>query len=350
MKSEFGVALPTFASPGAGLFRTPGFKAPDARYCIELARRVEELGFGSVFVPDHLMIGRDDAVLEGWTVLSAVAAATSRVGLGLIQQSNLFRHPSVVAKAAATLDRLSGGRFTLFYSMGNKREETEAYGLEFPSEDRRAGDMREAIELISTLWSGEEAITREAPPYRLKGARCEPRPKRPPPIWFAGTHPLTLDTLARHGSGWCTPPVTLEELETRLARVVEALVRHGRSFAEIEVALETQILVAPSMDALRRELSRLVSLDPDGTSSGRPPLASAEISDFLEGRTEAVPREIADKWLIGTPELIRGRLAEYRRRGVNHFILWFMDLPHGAGLELFEETVMRDSRTSREAK
>jgi len=345
---SFGIALPAFASPGAGLFRTPGVTSPDARYCLELAQRADAAGFASIWAPDHLMIGRDDAVFEGWTLLSAVAGTTRNARLGLIQQSNLFRHPAVLAKAAATLDAISDGRFTLFFNYGTKQAETEAFGLDFPGgEDVRIAMAGEALEIVTTLWHSQDPLDHAGRFYKLKRARALPLPRSLPPIWFAGTHPRNLDLLARFGSGWCTPPASLAELSERLALVDAALKAHGRAQAELEITLETQILVAESEDALRAKLADLVALDPLGSLSGRPPVCGNDLDDFLAGRSPTLPAPLADKWIVGTPEAVIARISDYNRAGIDHFIFWFMDLPGEDSLSLFTENIMPHFMTAR---
>src|SRR5262245_48288511 len=95
---RFGFCVPTFALPGAGLFRTPGYAALDPATTMMLGRAAEELGYDSLWVADHLMLGQDDAILEGWTTLAALGGATRRVRLGMIHQANGFRHPALAAK------------------------------------------------------------------------------------------------------------------------------------------------------------------------------------------------------------------------------------------------------------
>ena len=98
---RFGFCLPIFASPGPRLFRTPNYAALDPTATMAMARRADGLGYDSLWVADHLMLGHDEAILEGWTVLAALAGATERARLGMIHHANLLRYPAVAAKAAA---------------------------------------------------------------------------------------------------------------------------------------------------------------------------------------------------------------------------------------------------------
>src|SRR5829696_2400634 len=100
---QFGYCLPIFAQPGLALFRTPGYASLDAATTFQLGRTAEALGYDALWVADHLMLGRDQAILEGWTTLAALAGTTARARLGLIHQANPFRAPSLAAKMVATL-------------------------------------------------------------------------------------------------------------------------------------------------------------------------------------------------------------------------------------------------------
>src|ERR1700712_425031 len=99
-RTEFGVCLPIFAKPGGDFFRVPNFAELDAAAVMAMGVRADELGYDSLWVADHLMLGKDEAILEGWTVLSALAGATNRAKLGMIHEAVLFRNPALAAKMA----------------------------------------------------------------------------------------------------------------------------------------------------------------------------------------------------------------------------------------------------------
>ena len=157
---HYGVCLPIFASPGENLFRVPGFPEIDPAASLSTARRAEELGYDSLWVADHLMLGKNEAILEGWTVLSAVAGATNRAKLGMIHQAHYFRHPSLAAKMASTIDQLSGGRLIHFMDCGYQGREYVNYGLPWKDDvSDRAADLDEAIDLITMLWTTSGPVT-----------------------------------------------------------------------------------------------------------------------------------------------------------------------------------------------
>ena len=105
-QTQFGFCVPIFACPGHNLFRTPNYAELDARKTIEMAKLADAVGYDSLWVADHLMLGKDDAIMEGWTTISALAGATTNAQLGMIHQAVLFRNPALAAKMAATLDQI----------------------------------------------------------------------------------------------------------------------------------------------------------------------------------------------------------------------------------------------------
>ncbi|GIW04037.1 MAG: LLM class F420-dependent oxidoreductase [Thermomicrobiales bacterium] len=357
MTVQFGFCVPIFASPGRNLFRTPGYETLDPRLTMDLACQAESLGYDSLWVADHLMLGKDDAILEGCTVLSALAGATSRAKLGMIHQALLFRHPALAAKMAATLDQISGGRLIHFLDCGYLRREYVNYGL--PWEDdvaTRVAMLTEATELILALWQTNGPVTFTGTYYHVQDAVCAPKPAQQPhpPVWFGEVTPGVPEACARFGQGWNTTPVSLTELRRRLAIVRDACERAGRSLADLELSLETQILIAPDLSALRERLQELVALaraaDASMPEEIRPYIhdyvSDPELTAFLSGATDRVPSRMAEDWIIGTPDAVEQRLRDYLGEGIRHVMLWFMDIPRTGGMELFAHEVAPRLRAS----
>jgi alkanesulfonate monooxygenase SsuD/methylene tetrahydromethanopterin reductase-like flavin-dependent oxidoreductase (luciferase family) len=212
-------------------------------------------------VADHLMLGKDEAILEGWTVLSALAGATTRPKLGMIHMAHYFRHPSLTAKMTATLDQISGGRLIHFLDCGYQRREYVNYGLPWRDEmEDRIVDLVEATELILRLWAAEEPVTVKGRTWEVTAAICAPKPLQQPhpPLWFGEAAPGGLAACARYGQGWNTTPVPVQELRRRVGLLEHACNAAGRDMAEIELSLETQVLIAPDIAALRDRLRTLL--------------------------------------------------------------------------------------------
>ncbi|GAC1374070.1 MAG: LLM class flavin-dependent oxidoreductase [Acidimicrobiales bacterium] len=162
---------------------------------------------------DHLMpIGGnpDGPTYEGWTLLSALAAQTERLRLGLLVTSNRFRPPAVLAKIAATVDIVSGGRLDFGIGAGSRpdhpmaRREYEAHGLPFHDFAHAVGSLSEACTVIQRLWTETEPFDFDGASVRLAGALCNPKPaQRPhPPILIGGRSAAVLRIVAEHADLW----------------------------------------------------------------------------------------------------------------------------------------------------
>jgi alkanesulfonate monooxygenase SsuD/methylene tetrahydromethanopterin reductase-like flavin-dependent oxidoreductase (luciferase family) len=347
---QFGVCMPIFACPGMQLFRTPGLAELEPAAVLPFGRAVEALGYDSLWVADHLMLGKDEAILEGWTTLAALAGATERVRLGMIHQAHYFRHPALAAKMAATLDQLSGGRLIHFLDCGYQRREYVTYGLPWRDEmEERLADLVEATEMILQLWAANGPVTVRGRTWQVSGAICAPKPVQQPhpPLWFGEAAPGGLAACARYGQGWNTTPVPLPELRRRLGLLAEACAAAGRDMAEIELSLETQVLIAPDRPTLRAKLGELLALggDADHLPAEIAPYVKNYAADpatlaFARGESDTLPEPMASDWIIGTPDEVAARIDAYRAEGIGHFMLWFMDAPAHAGMELFAGEVL----------
>lgn len=334
---KMGYCVPAFAMPGPGLFRVPNVARIEDVDVLRNAREAERLGFDSLWVCDHLMLGREQAVLEGWTTLAMIAGATTKAQLGLIHQANLFRSPAIAAKMMSTLDLLSGGRFIHFFEAGMGRPEQVAYGLDWDDDhDARVARLEEAIALIRALYASDGPIDFDGKFYQLKQAQLTPKPVQAHvPVWVGEAFPPVIELAGRLADGWNTTPVTLAELARRLALLDASLAKAGRSRAEVEISFETQILVAPDVATLRSKVGALVERMVE-TKSGEP---QPEVVDFVAGRVDRLPEAMTGPWIIGTAEDAKARIVELRGRGVDHLMLWFMDAPDTDGMGYFMEEV-----------
>jgi alkanesulfonate monooxygenase SsuD/methylene tetrahydromethanopterin reductase-like flavin-dependent oxidoreductase (luciferase family) len=343
---QFGFCVPIFANPGGGFFRTPNYRDLDARTTFEMGVRADELGYDSLWVADHLMLGKDFSILEGWTVLSALAGATKHAKLGMIHLAVLFRNPALIAKMAATLDQISNGRYIHFMDCGFDGRDYEHlnYDLGWDKDENVRLDMlREGTEIILKLWNEAQPVTWAGQHYRVRDAVNRPLPtQRPhPPIWFGEARGNVLDLCARYGTGWNTTPVSLDELQRRLGLLRQACEREGCDPSDLEISLEIQVLIASDLDGLRRQLRSIVDLAkaeaPDEFVASL--AASDEFRAFIAGETDELPPAMAEEWLAGAPDQVERRIRAYMDEGVSHFMLWFLDAPSEEGLELFAREV-----------
>jgi alkanesulfonate monooxygenase SsuD/methylene tetrahydromethanopterin reductase-like flavin-dependent oxidoreductase (luciferase family) len=193
---------------------------------------------------DHLLpIGGplDGPILEGWTLLSALAAQTERLRLGLLVTSNRIRPPALLAKIATTVDHVSGGRLEFGIGAGSRpsipwaRREYEAHGLPYQDFGDSVGALDEACTVIRRLWTEDEPFDFAGTHVQLTGAFGNPKPlQRPhPPILIGGRASATLRVVARHADRWNIPGGDLDDALGRSALLDRYCAEIGRDPATI---------------------------------------------------------------------------------------------------------------------
>lgn len=175
---------------------------------VERFRLADDLGFDHAWLVDHLMPTDpplDRACFEAWTSLAGLAALTQRVQLGVLVSSNTFRHPALLAKQAVTVDHISGGRLILGVGTGWYEPEHSRFGLDFPGPRERVERLEEALSMLESLLTGEEA-SHVGAYYQLDRARALPGPLQRPriPILVAAHRPRMLALAARYADIWDT--------------------------------------------------------------------------------------------------------------------------------------------------
>jgi alkanesulfonate monooxygenase SsuD/methylene tetrahydromethanopterin reductase-like flavin-dependent oxidoreductase (luciferase family) len=216
---------------------------------LERWQLLDELGFDSVWVADHLLPwwidrdvqrvpwddgqNRDDSdYLEGWTLLAALLARTTRIRGGILVSNNLFRNPALVAKMAATIDQISGGRFELGLGAGWFEHEHHAYGFHYPGARERVDRLAEALEIIDSLLHRERA-TFQGAYYQLADAPFAPRPVNGRvPILIGASGPRMLRLTARYADVWGAEG-TPDEVIAKGRRLATACADIGRDPATI---------------------------------------------------------------------------------------------------------------------
>ncbi len=247
-------------------------KAGLTRFCAV----AEAAGFAGIGFTDHpapterwLKAGGHDA-LDPFASLAFCAAVTDRMRLIPNIVVLPYRNPFVVAKAVATLDALSGGRFTLSVATGYLRGEYKALGVDF---DQRNELFDEAIEVMLGIWT-EDDFTHEGLAFTAKGQTANPKPDPHPPIWIGGNSRLSRRRVARYGNGWNpfpaprglaqttkTPPLeTMDDLRPMLDELWQYVGEAGRDPAEIDVAFGSNAGGHPGTDGFNAD-AQLAAVD-----------------------------------------------------------------------------------------
>jgi alkanesulfonate monooxygenase SsuD/methylene tetrahydromethanopterin reductase-like flavin-dependent oxidoreductase (luciferase family) len=202
---------------------------------------------------DHLMpLGGDPngPTFEGWTLLAALAAQTRRLQLGLMVSSNRFRPPALLAKMAATVDVVSGGRLVLGIGVGSRpghpiaRREYLAHGLPFLDTDAAVASLDEACTVIKRLWTADAPFDFDGDHVQLTGAFCNPKPITPTAILIGGRSQATLRLVARHADIWNIPGGDIEDCRDR-SRLLDRYCHDiGRDPAEIRRSIALPVSYA----------------------------------------------------------------------------------------------------------
>ena len=218
----------------------------------DIATAAEAAGWDALWVSDHILWDGEATernCYEAWTLLAALAVATSTLRLGTLVTCNSYRHPSLLAKMAAGIDAISGGRVDFGIGAGWKEAEYRAYGYDFPGIGTRQAQMSEAIDLTRLLWT-EPYADFAGTHYQLDRAVCAPKPVQTPmPIWVGGHGDKLLRIVAEKADGWnMVFGRSLDELAGRHAVLDGHLADLGRDPATLKrsVFLFTALVDSPA--------------------------------------------------------------------------------------------------------
>jgi F420-dependent oxidoreductase-like protein len=254
----------------------------------------EAAGWDSIWTWDHLLAifgPWEQPVFEGWSVLSAIGAVTSRVRLGLMVGANTFRNPGLTAKLATTLDQVSNGRAVLGIGGAWFEREHEAYGIEFGSSvGERLDRLDEAVMLMRRLLDGER-FDHAGRFYQFRDALCQPRPiQQHLPILVGGSGPKkTLRTVAERADAWNTSG-TVNEVRAKLDILDDHCAAVGRDRSTIELTVSFPITIRDSVEAAETAYAGI--------------LAANNVADMN-----------ANPVLLGSPADVAAAIAPYRDLG-----------------------------------
>ena len=246
-----------------------------------MARVAENAGFERIYLPDHFIPYAPSEAIPGpvhecWTILCALAAATTRIGLGTLVLGNTYRHPAVVAKMAATLDQVSGGRLLLGLGAGWQPNEHTAYGIELPDAGRRLDRFAEAVQIISMLLRSEVSDF-DGTHYRLVQARCQPAPIQtclPLLVGGAGER-RTIPLAARYADAWHTWAVP-SEFRRKSDILDEACLAAQRTPSDVR-RLTGQVL---------RVLAHGIPVDDDSDIIGDAGFVADRLSGYVDAKVD----------------------------------------------------------------
>jgi probable F420-dependent oxidoreductase len=293
---KIGLFVPHFEQPWNG-------NLPRWTDIATMARRAEEVGFDSFWLPDHLLFRfpqvHQQGAWDAWSLLAAIAATTHSIEIGPLVACASFRNPTLIAKMASTIDEISGGRLILGLGAGWHEPEYAAFGFPY---DRRVSRFKEAIQIITTLLRTGH-VDFQGTYYTARD--CELRPRGPrlegPPILIGGSGDRMLRLAARFGDAWNA------DRQNDVAAVQ---------------ALNARV------DAACNDVER----DPDSLSR----VIGIQVDLLSTSRQAMQPRQwVMAPWpLTGTPEDLAAQIRRYALARVEHMMVW-IDPVSVPGIEAF---------------
>lgn len=327
---RIGLALPhyDFSFPDGGALSWERLSAA--------AQRAEGFGFDSLWISDHFFLSLErygggpepQGSVEPLTALAGLAVATSRARLGALVLCAGFRHPAIVAKAAASLDLLSRGRLDLGLGAGWYEHEHRAFGYPFPRIGERFAILEETVAAVGALLGLDEPVNFEGKRFRLTEAYNRPRPvqKPRPPLWVGGKGgPRLLSLVARHADGWNAAwQWTVDDYRDRVRALEAACAREGRDPATVRRSVGLYTLVGEDRRDLEERYRALQRWTPGALLDGVP----------LEAYGTAR--------LVGVPEELLERLRSFANLGVEEVIVSAASVPFAVLDETMLEILARE--------
>jgi alkanesulfonate monooxygenase SsuD/methylene tetrahydromethanopterin reductase-like flavin-dependent oxidoreductase (luciferase family) len=236
-KAHFGVTIPQIKRPWMA--------------AAEAARSFEAMGFDSLWVCDHLYGPQSPQlpILEAWSMISGLAAITTRVELGTLVTPAGMRNPAHLGKIIATADNIAGGRVIAGLGAGWMPREFTDFGVPFLSTGERLVQLKETIELLKRMWGDEQEVTYQGRFVQTDHVVCQPKPPRQIPILIGGAgEKVTLKLVAQHADLWNN----LAGQQPNLAHKIDVLKGHcdavGRDFSEIVVSQQCLVTIAATAE------------------------------------------------------------------------------------------------------
>jgi len=305
----------------------------------EIARAAEDGGFDLTLVPElnlNDIKGPEAPSLDAWTVSAALAAVTERLEI-LAAVRPGFHNPALAAKEAMTIDRISGGRFTLNVVSAWWAEEARQYGGVFTEHDERYARTAEFVDVLRGLWS-RTPFSYAGHYYALDGTVLEPKPLVTPRIYAGGESETGRETIARFADAYLTHGGTVEELAEKVADMTRRRALAGETPFEA-FGMAAYAIVRDTEDEARAELDRITDVREGAAyASYQEFVSKSQLDTRVDLRDYSVSNRGLRPDLIGTPDQVAERMLRFSDAGVSVFLLQFS--PHLPELVRFAEEVI----------
>lgn len=301
MPTDFGLVL--FPGPDKG-------RAPHTFFTdLDTALNHLQPYIKGLWMTDHLQWG-DESCHEAFTVLAYLAARYPGYDIGPMVIGQSYRNPALIAKMAATMQHLSGGRFIMAIGAGWKEDEYHAYGYDFPAPHTRVEQLEDTIEIMRRMWTQPGQVTYHGKHYRVVDAWCEPKPDPVPRLIVGTGGERAMLLAARFADWWNIPDKPVDAYADRLAVLRKHCERIGRDFGSIRKTWCGRIAVAPT------------EAEAEALSGGQWTRANA---------------------IVGTPEQVIRQIRAFQALGVDYFMAVFPGQTNAISLSLLRDVLAEAS-------
>jgi len=342
---RFGYWLPVFG----GWLRNVEDEGMSAEwsYVRRLARASERLGFDLTLIAElnlNDIKGENAPCLDAWSTAAALAAVTERLEL-MVAVRPTFHPPALLAKQAANIDRISGGRLSLNVVSSWWAEEARQYGVEFDTHDARYARTAEWLRVVNGLWT-EPRFSFSGTHYKVENAALEPKPlRRPRPTIYAGGESPAAKALI---AGECDAYLMHGDPPERIAGKIQDLRgrREALGLPPMIYGVAGYVVCRATEGAVQREIARITDVRQSaaGYANYEQWIANTQLEQRVSLEDYSVSNRGLKAGLVGTPEQVAGQVRAFERAGVDLLLLQFS--PQLEEMERFSEEVIPLVRSS----
>jgi len=291
-------------------------------YTRRLCQRAEQIGYDLTLVAElnlNDIKGTDQPALDAWSTAAALAAVTERLELMVAVRPN-FHHPALLAKQAANIDQISGGRLALNVVSSWWAEEARSYGLQFDEHDDRYGRTSEWLDVVDGLWT-QKKLTYSGQRYQLQGAICEPKPARKPVIYAGGESETAKAMIAAQCDAYVMHGDAVEAVAEKISDMKARRAAAGKP--PLTFGMAAYAIVRDTEAEAPEEVARITTLDPSapGFSNFDQWLSGTNLEREMKLQEYSVSNRGLRPDLVGTPAQVRARIAAFEAAGVDLLLL-----------------------------
>ncbi|WP_010160666.1 LLM class flavin-dependent oxidoreductase [Sphingomonas sp. PAMC 26617] len=308
-------------------------------YTKRLTQRAEQIGYDLTLIAElnlNDIKGVEQPALDAWSTAAALAAVTETIELMVAVRPN-FHHPALFAKAAANIDRIAGGRLALNVVSSWWADEAKQYGLQFDEHNDRYARTAEWLDVVDGLWT-EERFSFSGQFYRTENAICAPKPAKRPTVYAGGESEKAKTLIARQCDAYVMHGDPVDAIAPKIADM--AARREAAGGVPMQYGMAAYAIVRDSEAEAQRELERITTVTdlPAGYANFDQWLSGTQLERDLKIQEYSVSNRGLRPHLVGTPEQLRQRIADYDGVGLDLLLLQMS--PQAEEMERFAAQVI----------